>query len=227
MRSGGSTVSASLIPLARTVMVQVVAPGRLAVGSRVIVEVPEPLTLKSWRFPDVGHSIVNEPVVAFTGSLNVTVMLSLGFTSVASLAGLVLETVGAASSVVNEKAELAAGWSGGSRVSVSLMEFATAVTVQLVPCGRSAAGSSVIAWPGEPETVNVFALPPQVSVKELVETVTDSLKLTTMFVFTATLVAPFAGTVVVTAGGASAGGASAGVTNTGVSFDLHWESAVT
>src|SRR5215217_3036885 len=215
MRSGGSTVSASLIPLASTVTVQVVAPGRLAVGSRVIVALPEPLTLKSWRFPGVGHSIVKELVVAFTGSLNVTVMLPLGFTPVASLTGLVLETVGALS-VVNEKEELAAGWSGGSRVSVSLMEFAIAVTVQPVPCGRSAAGSSVIAWPGEPETLNVFALPPQVSVNELVETVTDSLKLTTMFVFTATLVAPFAGTVVVTAGGASAGGASAGVTNTGV-----------
>src|SRR5213078_1508442 len=57
--SGGSPVSTSLIPLARTVTVQVVAAGRSEVGSSVSVEVPESLTPKLWGEP-LGHSIVNE-----------------------------------------------------------------------------------------------------------------------------------------------------------------------
>src|SRR5918912_992999 len=100
------------------------------------------------------------------------------------------------------------------------MLFATAVTVQLVPCGRSTVGSSVIAVPGEPLTVKVFELPPQISVNELVVTVTDSLKLTTMFAFTATLVAPLVGEVVVTAGGGSVG-----LALNGVFFVVRWEGA--
>src|SRR5918912_1317475 len=99
--SGGSPVSTSLIPLARTVTVHVVAPGRSTVGSSVMVEVPEPLTLKACAEP-LGHSSVNELALAFTGSLKVIVMLLLAFTPVAAFAGLVLETVGAAS-VVKEK----------------------------------------------------------------------------------------------------------------------------
>ena len=51
-----------------TVTVQVVAAGRSELGSSVIVEVPEPLTLKLCGEPD-GHSIVNELALAFTGSL--------------------------------------------------------------------------------------------------------------------------------------------------------------
>src|SRR5947208_3064560 len=101
MLSGGSTESVSLIPLASTVTVQLVPSGKSAVGSSVIVQVPEPLTPKASDEP-LGHSIVNELVLAFTGSLNETVTLVLGFTSVAPPAGLVLVTVGALS-VVNEK----------------------------------------------------------------------------------------------------------------------------
>src|SRR5205085_2485957 len=101
MLSGGSPVSTSLIPPARAVTVQVVAAGSSKLGSSVIVEVPEPLTPNPSGVP-LGHSTVNELPPAFTGSLNVSVMLLLGLTPVALFAGLVLETVGALS-VVNEK----------------------------------------------------------------------------------------------------------------------------
>src|SRR5919202_5546897 len=85
------------------------------------------------------------------------------------------------------------------------MFAATAVTVQVVPSGRSLVGSSVIDEPGEPLTAKLFDDPVgHSSVNELELTVTDSLKLTTMFVFTATWSAPSAGDVVVTDGAASA-----------------------
>src|SRR2546423_183959 len=110
MLSGGSTEATSLIWFAitftvqsvawGTVTVQVVAAGRSESGLIVIVDVPEPLTAKVCGLP-LGHSTLNELVLTFTGSLKVTVMLLLGFTPVALLAGLVLETVGALS-VVNE-----------------------------------------------------------------------------------------------------------------------------
>src|SRR2546423_8266579 len=84
------------------------------------------------------------------------------------------------------------------------MLAATAVTVHVVPSGRSAVGSSVIEEPGEPLTVKLFALPVgHSSVNELPLAVTLSLKLTTMFAFVATFVAPSAGEVLVTVGAAS------------------------
>ena len=43
--------------------------------------------------------------------------------------------------------------------SVSLMFAATAVTVQVVPSGRSEVGSSVIEDPGEPLTEKLFIGP--------------------------------------------------------------------
>ena len=95
-------MSTSLIWFAITVTLQIVAAGRSELGSIVIVEVPEPLTPKLWLFPGAGHSIENELVLAFTGSLKLTVMLLCGSTPVALSAGLVLVTVGALS-VVNEK----------------------------------------------------------------------------------------------------------------------------
>ena len=90
-----------MIPLASTVTVQFVDAGSANVGESVIVALPEPVTPYASGVP-LGHSIVNELAPAFTGSLNATVMLPLGFTPVALFAGLVLETVGALS-VVNEK----------------------------------------------------------------------------------------------------------------------------
>ena len=84
------------------------------------------------------------------------------------------------------------------------MLAATAVTVQTATSGRSLVGSSVIDEPGEPLTEKLSGVPWHASVNELLLTVTDSLKLTTMFAFTATWSAPFAGDVVVTDGAASA-----------------------
>src|SRR5437879_5637383 len=107
MLSGGSTVSTSLIWFAITVTVQTVPFGRSEVGSSVIVEPGEPLTLKASGVP-VGHSIVNELPVAVTGSLKLMSMFVLRATSVAPSAGLVLVTDGAASAVVNVKTEFAA-----------------------------------------------------------------------------------------------------------------------
>src|SRR5438093_4436312 len=101
MLSGGSPLSTSVMPLARTVTVQVVDAGRSKVGSSVIVEPGEPVTPYACGEP-LGHSIVNELPPAFTGSLKLTVMLPFAATPVAPFAGLVLETVGALS-VVNEK----------------------------------------------------------------------------------------------------------------------------
>src|SRR5436190_1040519 len=101
MWSGGSTASTSLIWFAIKVGGETVRAGRLLVGSSVIDEKGEPLTPKLWGEP-LGHSIVNELPLAFTGSLKLTVMLLLGSTAVAPLAGLVLVTVGALS-VVKEK----------------------------------------------------------------------------------------------------------------------------
>src|SRR5438874_1494790 len=108
MWSGGSMASTSLIWFAITVTVQTVPFGRSEVGSSVIVEPGEPLTLKASGVP-VGHSIVNELPVAVTGSLKLMSMFVFFATSVAPSAGEVLETLGAASWVVNEKLVFAAG----------------------------------------------------------------------------------------------------------------------
>src|SRR5437016_3678474 len=95
--------------------------------------------------------------------------------------------------------------SGGSIESTSLIWFAITFTEQTVPSGRSLVGSSVIDEPGEPLTEKLSAVPVGHSiVNELPLAVTGSLKLTTMFVFTATCVAASAGEVLVTDGAASA-----------------------
>src|SRR5436190_105021 len=202
MLSGGSTVSTSLIWVAITLTEQTVPSGRLLVGSSVIEEPGEPLTLKLSGVP-AGHSSVNELVVAVTGSLKLTTMFVFTATWSAASAGEVVVTVGAASWVANEKLKFAAGWSGGSPLSTSLMLAAMAVTVQFA-VGRSLSGSSVIPDVPEPLTWKVWGLPSHTIVNELESTVTGSLKVNVMFTFAATSVAPFAGEVVVTAGAASA-----------------------
>src|SRR5213083_357711 len=94
--------------------------------------------------------------------------------------------------------------SGGSTESTSLIWFAITLTEQTVASGRSLVGSSVIDEPGEPLTEKLFGVPVgHSSVNELPLAVTGSLKLTTMFVFTATWSAPAAGDVLVTDGAAS------------------------
>src|SRR5947207_6814549 len=113
-------------------------------------------------------------------------------------AGEVYVTAGRASCVANEKLVFAAGWSGGSPVSTSLMFAAIAVTVQLA-VGRSLSGSSSIDEVPEPLTWNVCGLPSQETVNELESTVTGSLNVNVMFTLAATSVAPSAGEWLVTA----------------------------
>src|SRR5437764_7151440 len=152
--------------------------GRLPVGSSVIAEPGEPLTLKVAGVP-VGQSSVKELVVAVTGSLKLTTMFVFTATWSAASAGEVVVTVGAASCVANEKLVFAAGWSGGSPVSTSLMLAATAVTVQFA-VGRSESGSSVIVDVPEPLTGKVCGLPPQTTVIEDQATVTTASQKTSM-----------------------------------------------
>ena len=85
-----------------------------------------------------------------------------------------------------------------------LIWFAITFTAHVVPWGRSAVGSSVIDEPGEPLTAKDCAEPVgHSSENELPLAVTDSLKLTTTFEFTATWSAASAGEVLVTDGAAS------------------------
>src|ERR1051325_1011318 len=113
-------------------------------------------------------------------------------------------------------------WSGGSNVSVSLTLFAITLTAHVVPAGRSAVGSSVIDEPVVVLRLKLFAVPVGHSrLNELVDTVTDSLKLTVMLELVPTWVAPFVGDVVVTDGAWSKG-----MTNTANSLDVHCEGSV-
>src|ERR671929_4211 len=100
MLSGGSTESTSLIWFAITVTEQIVPSGRLLVGSSVIDEPGEPLTVKLCGVP-LGHSSVNELVVAVTGSLKMTRMFVLAATSFAPSVG-ELPVAPGATSVVKE-----------------------------------------------------------------------------------------------------------------------------
>src|SRR5437588_8134639 len=102
MLSGGSTESTSRIGFESAVNGQTVAPGRSLVGSSVIDEPGEPLTVKLSGVP-VGHSSENELVDAVTGSLKFTTMFVFTAWCVAPSAGDVVVTDGAASAVVNEK----------------------------------------------------------------------------------------------------------------------------
>src|SRR5919202_4479059 len=198
MLSGGSTESTSLMLAATAFTEQTADSGRLLVGSSVIDEPGEPLTENACAEP-VGQSSVKELPLAVTGSLKFTTMFVFTATWSAASAGDVVVTVGPVSCVANEKLKFAAGWSGGSPESTSLMFAATAVTVQFA-VGRSLSGSSVIPDVPEPLTWKVCGLPSQTIVNELESTVTGSLKVKVMFVFAATSVAPSAGEWAVTAG---------------------------
>src|SRR5918911_1887928 len=202
MLSGGSTASVSLISSLWRVMVQTVPAGRFALGVKVNDVAGDDVCENAFEVP-VGHSIEKAFDVALTDSLKVTWIVVSRATSVAPSAGLVVDTLGAASCVVKEKEWFAAGWSGGSPVSLSLMFAATAVTVQFAVGGRSESGTSVIELVPEPLTWNVCALLSQEIVNELEVTSTASLKFTVMFAVGSTSVALSAGVVVVTAGAES------------------------
>src|SRR5437764_15428516 len=98
MLSGGSTVSTSLIWFAITFTEQIVPSGRSLVGSSVIDEPGEPLTVKLFGVP-LGHSSVNELPEAVTASLKLTTIVRSTATCVAACAGQLLVTDGAASGV--------------------------------------------------------------------------------------------------------------------------------
>jgi hypothetical protein len=97
MASGGSTVSASVTWLATTRSVHAVLTGRSVDGARVNVVAGLAVRFVSGTGVPAGHASTNAPAPAFTGSLNVTVRLASTATPVAFAAGVVLETVGAAS----------------------------------------------------------------------------------------------------------------------------------
>src|SRR5262245_34805840 len=156
-----------------------------------------------------GHSSANALPVALTLSLKLMTRGASSATVTSVLAGAVLATLGAASAggatVVNGKLALPAIWSGAP--SVSVISLATTVTVHVVAKGRAADGVSVIVLVPEPLCVKVFVVPAgHSSVNEPLVVVTFSLKLTTMVESAATLVAPFAGVVLLTLGAISPAG---------------------
>src|SRR5438270_9536666 len=92
--------SVSEIWLAMTVTVQVVTPGRLLVGVRVkLLAAVDGLTEKPFEVPE-RHSTVKAAVGALTLSLKVTVMVVLPATPWALLSGVVLLTLGGASTLM-------------------------------------------------------------------------------------------------------------------------------
>ena len=169
-----------------------------------MIEAPgEPLTVNGCGLP-AGHCSVNAFTPALTGSLKPTVMSLPAPTPPVPLTGLVDVTAGA-ESVVKLKVWSAAGWSGASTVSVSLIRAARAVTVQVVPAGSAVVGVSVIVWPGEPLTVNGCCEDAgHASVNAFVPAVTLSLNVTAILASVATPTAPAAGWLPVTIGALSA-----------------------
>src|SRR5690242_7934107 len=130
MLSGGSFVSWSVTCAATMVTVQVSPAAKSTFGLMVKVVGPPVTTVAAGlRVPLVGQTIENQLPVTFTGSLNVTEISVLVAWLVAPLVGVVLVTVGAASSVVKLKTKLAAMLSGGSPVSWSVTCAAKTVTV--------------------------------------------------------------------------------------------------
>lgn len=199
--SGGSAVSASVIRSAHTVTVQVEPAGRLAFGSSVALVAGDVLTRLNGTAS--GQAIENELTLKFTLSLKLITMLPSVAKFEAPFVGEVLVTVGGAS-VVKLKTSLASMVSGGSALSTSLILAATTVTLQVSPTGRSLIGliSALVA----PELLSVKALALPVghsSTNDDVLKFTFSLKLMTILLLVATLVAPSAGIVLVTLGGAS------------------------
>src|SRR5436190_20793636 len=102
MLSGGSTESTSLMFAATTVTEQIVPSGRLLVGSSVIDDPGEPLTVKLSGVP-VGQSSVNELPLAETGRASCRERVEFTATCSAASAGEVVAKVGAASCVANEQ----------------------------------------------------------------------------------------------------------------------------
>src|ERR1044071_7498717 len=116
MLSGGSPASVSVTCAATTVTVHVSPPVKSVVGLSVKVVGP-PLSANVCA-PEVVHEIVNDDVVAFTASSNVTVT-SVSGDDVEAFTGVVAVTLGGVS-VVNDQTKFASMLSGGSLASLSL-----------------------------------------------------------------------------------------------------------
>src|ERR1044071_7195691 len=136
MLSGGSPASVSVTCAATTVTVHVSPPVKSVVGLSVKVVGP-PLSANVCA-PEVVHEIVNDDVVAFTASSNVTVT-SVSGDDVEAFTGVVAVTLGGVS-VVNDQTKFASMLSGGSLASLSLTWAAsttTTPTIRRTTCWRT------------------------------------------------------------------------------------------
>ena len=149
-----------------------------------------------------GHSSLNAVPVMLTASLKFTVTLAFGSTPVAPLAGVVLVTTGGVSTenVATKFAPI------GVPALTSVTCEATTVTVQVTPPGRFAPGWSTKLDAGEAGvTVKAMGVPAgHSSLNAVPVTLTASSKFTVTVLLSATLVAAFAGVVLVTSGAVSA-----------------------
>jgi hypothetical protein len=144
---------------------------------------------------------VNATTNAFTDLLNVTWIVLVGAMLIALFAGFVLFTVGGTSTVNEAVKSLVIFWPA----STSVTWLATTVTVQTAPPGRFAVGRNTKLAAGEAGvTVKAIGVPTgHASVNAVPVTFTASLKFTVTVLGVATFVAPFAGVVLLTLGGAS------------------------
>src|SRR6478752_6271876 len=140
MVSGGSPASTSCTLVATTVRMHDAVPGRLAVGVRVAIVVPEPPRVNATGV--ASQVSPKESRATVTGSLNVTVTAPVAGTSVAPSAGELLTTNGAVSTT-KEKTRSAAGWSGGSTASTSETLVLSTVAVHASPSVRAEVGVKV------------------------------------------------------------------------------------
>src|SRR5262245_132429 len=120
--SGGSSPSVSEISAAATVSVHVVLKGSEVTGWSVNAAAGDAVCVKICGDP-AGHWSENAPAFALTLSLKLTTISASIATLAAPLAGVVVTTVGAASTggpaVVKENVKSEVMLSGGSVVSVS------------------------------------------------------------------------------------------------------------
>ena len=187
---GGSATSLSPTSAANTVKVQALVIGRSPAGSIVTLvvvagKVTGLITVKPIGDP-LGHS--NENVAAepmSTGSLKLTTRLLLTATLLAPLAGVVVVTAGAASTL-KATTKSAARLFGGSIRSSSLMADAKTVNTQESPGEKSTAGFSVYTGSASvtprPDETSRMPEIEQETCAQLPVVVTGSLKISRMSV---------------------------------------------
>ena len=178
--------SASVMPAARTVSVQVAPAIALSSGFSTTLDAGLAVTTVKLTGEVAGHSRSKLVLAALavvsklTDSLKLMVMLLVGSTDVAESAGVVVVTLGAASTL-KVRTKFAAILFGGSLRSVSLTWAATTVNEHAAPCGKPPVGVSVIVLvfvAGKAGTLLKGTPAPQFRVKALAVRSTFSLKLT-------------------------------------------------